>query len=412
MARHAQPPGDGRGSGEPGFPRGDGRGAGGHSHGGPAGPADRRGRLLLAAILVPMALLTCAGLLAFWPAGRDYPVPVQYQAPGGGTATFVTGEVIASQRGPCTGSASRQCLISQVELDGGNLTPLQFGDGPGVPRLAVGDRIRLARITDPATGNPAYLYDDQVRDLPLGLLAAGFAIAVVAVARWRGLAALAGLGIAYGMLVVFVLPALLAGEPALGVGLTASAAILFAVLYLTHGPTARTSAALAGTLLSLVITGVLAAAVTGAARLTGLTSEIVPVVQASAPAVSVSGLVLCGVVIGALGVLNDVTITQASAVWELAAADPHASRGQVFTGAMRIGRDHIASSVYTLVLAYAGSAIPLLLLVSLSGRSVHDIVTGDEIAEEALRSLVGGIGLVASVPVTTALAAAVVLRRR
>jgi uncharacterized membrane protein len=124
--------------------------------------------------------------------------------------------------------------------------------------------------------------------------------------------------------------------------------------------------------------------------------------------VSVSGLLLCGVVIGALGVLNDVTVTQASAVWELRGADPAVPRRRLFGAAMRIGRDHIASSVYTLMLAYAGTAIPLLLMMSLSGRSVHDIATRDEIAEEIVRSLVGGIGLVASVPITTAVAAFVV----
>lgn len=145
-----------------------------------------------------------------------------------------------------------------------------------------------------------------------------------------------------------------------------------------HGPSARTSSALDGTLLSLALTGVLATVVTGATRLTGLSSEVLPTLQAPAPAISVTGLVLCGLVIGALGVLNDVTVTQASAVWELAAADPQASRRTIYASAMRIGRDHISSSVYTLILAYAGSAIPLVLLVSLSGRSVHDIVTGDE----------------------------------
>jgi uncharacterized membrane protein len=303
-------------------------------------------------------------------------------------------------------------VVSQVELADGSRASLEFGDGPGVPRLAAGDRVRLARTVDPQTGATAYLYDDQVRDLPLGLLAVAFAVVVVLVARWRGLAALVGLGVAYGVLVLFVLPALLAGEPALAVGLTGSAAILFAVLYLAHGPSARTSAALAGTLLSLVVTGLLAVFATGAARITGLSSDVLPTVQASAPEVSVGGLVLCGIVIGALGVLNDVTVTQASAVWELAGADPGRPRRRLYASAMRIGRDHIASSVYTLVLAYAGSAIPVLLLVSLSGRSVHDIVTGDEIAEEALRGLVGGIGLVASVPITTALAVAVVASRR
>jgi uncharacterized membrane protein len=338
-------------------------------------------------------------------------VPLQFQQQGGGAATFVTGDVLVSERTTCTGSTTRVCLVSGIRLADGGTTKLEFSEGPNAPRLAAGDRVRLARTTDPS-GAPTYLYDDQVRDLPLGLLALGFAVVVVAVARWRGLAALAGLGVAYGVLVLFVLPALLAGKPALPVGLVASAAILFAVLYLAHGPSARTSAALAGTLLSLLLTGLLAVLATGAAKITGLSSDVLPVVRASAPGVSVSGLVLCGVVIGALGVLNDVTVTQASAVWELAAADRTASGRRLFTAAMRIGRDHIASSVYTLLLAYAGASIPLLLLVSLSGRSVHDIVTGDQVAEEALRTLVGGIGLVAAVPITTALAVTVVSRRR
>jgi uncharacterized membrane protein len=365
-------------------------------------------------LLVPMALLTVAGLVVMWPARVDRPVPPQFASPTGGPVVVATGEVVSVTEGLCEGSGSRRCLISTVRVgsgpDIGTYTRLEYGQGPGVPRLTAGDRIRMVRATDPRTGSPAYLYDDQQRDLPLGLLALAFAVLVVLVARWRGLAALAGLGVAYAVLVFFVLPALLDGKPALAVGLVAGAAILFVVLYLAHGPSARTSAALAGTLLSLGLTGLLAVVATGTARITGLSSEVLPAVQASAPAVSVSGLVLCGVVIGALGVLNDVTVTQASAVWELAAADPQASRSRLFGSAMRIGRDHIASSVYTLVLAYAGSAIPLLLLVSLSGRSVHDIVTGDEVAEEVLRGLVGGIGLVASVPITTALAALVVSR--
>jgi uncharacterized membrane protein len=400
MGRHAEPVSGGHG----------------HGHGGGAGSAGRTGRLVLAALLVPLALLTVAGLVLLRPSHRDYPVPEQFRTPGGGPLQVVTGEVQSVEQGLCAGAERRTCRISQVRLDdgpdAGTTTRLEYGEGPGLPRLTAGDGVRLVRVIDPQTGSPAYVYDDQARDLPLGLLALVFAAVVVAVARWRGLAALAGVGIAYLVLVFFVLPALLAGEPALAVGLVGGAAILFAALYLAHGPSARTSAALAGTLLSLVLTGLLAVAATAAVRITGLSSEVLPVVQASAPEVTVGGLVLCGVIIGALGVLNDVTVTQASAVWELAAVDPGASRARLFTGAMRIGRDHIASSVYTLVLAYAGSAIPLLLLVSLSGRSVHDLVTGDEIAEEALRSLVGGIGLVASVPLTTALAALVVTRGR
>jgi uncharacterized membrane protein len=380
-----------------------------------AGQADRRGWALLAVLLIPLAGATVAGLVLLWPGRQHYPVPPQFQAPGGAAVVFVEGTVTALVAAPCRGDPSRNCRDITVHLDTGpdqgTITDLQYGAGPGAPPLRVGERIRLARATDPSTGAPTYLYDDIVRDLPLGLLAGVFALIVVLVAGWRGLAALAGLGVAYAVLVFFLLPALLAGKPALPVGLTAAAAILFVVLYVAHGVSVRTSAALLGTLLSLALTGGLAVAATGAVRITGLSSDVVTAVQTSAPAVSMSGLLLCGVVIGALGVLNDVTVTQASAVWELHGTAPGLPRRRLYRAAMRIGRDHIASSVYTLVLAYAGSAIPLLLLVGLSGRSVHDIVTGDEIAEEVVRTLVGAVGLVASVPITTAVAAYLVARR-
>jgi uncharacterized membrane protein len=387
-----------------------------HSHRHEPGHADRRGRGLLAASLIPLALATVVGLVLLWPAHRHYPVPVQFQAVGGRAVVFVPGTVTAATTAACRTDPAQRCAEATVRLDDGpefgTTTTLAFGAGPGSPRLAVGDRVRLARTADPATGAVNYLYDDVLRGTPLGVLAGVFAVVVVLVARWRGLAALAGLGVAYAVLAFFLLPALLAGESPVAVALTAAAAILFVVLYLAHGPSARTSTALLGTLASLGLTGALAVAVTATAKLTGLSSDVVTAVQTSAPAVSVSGLVLCGVVIGALGVLNDVTVTQASAVWELHEVDPAAPRRRVYRAAMRIGRDHIASSVYTLVLAYAGSSIPLLLLVSLSGRSVSDIVTGDEIAEELVRGLVGGVGLVAAVPITTAVAVYVVGRQR
>ena len=117
---------------------------------------------------------------------------------------------------------------------------------------------------------------------------------------------------------------------------------------------------------------------------------------------------LCGIIIAGLGVLNDVTITQASAVWELYELSPGMSARRLFTGAMRIGRDHIASTVYTLVLAYAGAALPVILLFTLAGRQVGDVVTTEQVAEEVVRTLVGSIGLVLAVPLTTALAAVVV----
>jgi uncharacterized membrane protein len=371
---------------------------------------------LLAALLVPLAVATVAGLALLWPAHRGYPVPIQFSGPDGGRARFVTGRVDVVETKPCASDQSLRCVDASIRLDSGpdagTFTTLETGQGPGAVRLAAGERVRLAVSADPRSGAGTYTFVDIVRTLPLGLVAVLFVVAVTAVARWRGLAALLGLGVSYGVLALFVLPALLAGESPLLVGLVAGSTILFAVLYLAHGPSARTSIALLGTLISLVLAAVLAAVFTTGAHLTGLSSDAAVALQTAAPQVSFTGLVLCGVVVGALGVLNDVTVTQASAVWELRAADPAARAGQLYRAAMRIGRDHIASSVYTLVLAYAGSALPLLLLVSLAQQPLGDVLTSDEIGSELLRGLVGGTALVASVPITTALAAWFAVRSR
>jgi uncharacterized membrane protein len=344
-----------------------------------------------------------------WPGHRSYPIPVQFAGPNGTRPQFATGAVQSVTEGPCRTDPKTVCRTASVRLtsgpDAGSYTSLVFGLLPGAVRLEAGERVRLAVSTDPTSGGSAYEFVDILRGVPLGLVVGLFVVVVVLVARWRGLAALLGLGVAYAVLVWFVVPALLAGRSPLAVGLVAGSAILFAVLYLAHGPSAATSTALAGTLLSLALAGALAAVFTAGMHLTGLSSDVAVALQTAAPQVSFPGLVLCGVVIGALGVLNDVTVTQASAVWELHAASPGVSRRRLFGSAMRIGRDHIASSVYTLVLAYAGSALPLLLLLDLSRQPAGMVLTGDEVAAELLRALVGATALVASVPITTALAA-------
>jgi uncharacterized membrane protein len=355
------------------------------------------------------------GLVALWPGHRVYPVPVQFSGPDGARPQFVTGSVDAVEDGPCGSDRRAVCRQASVRLlggaDAGSYTTVEFGRGPGSIRLEKGERVRLAVTAGPDGGGPEYSFVDIVRGVPLALVAGLFVVAVLLVARWRGVAALLGLGVAYGVLVWFAVPALLAGRSPLAVGLVAGSTILFAVLYLAHGPSARTSTALLGTLVSLLLAGGLAAAFTASTHLTGLSSDVVVALQTAAPHVSFPGLVLCGVVVGALGVLNDVTVTQASAVWELHAADPATGARRLFASAMRIGRDHIASSVYTLVLAYAGSALPLLLLVNLSRQPLGMVLTGDEVAAELLRGLIGATALVASVPITTALAAALVTGR-
>jgi uncharacterized membrane protein len=242
-------------------------------------------------------------------------------------------------------------------------------------------------------------------------LALLFAVVVVAVGRWRGLAALVGLVITAVVLVRFAIPAILDGESPVAVALVSSAAIIFVVIYVAHGLSPRTTTALLGTLAGLGLTAVLAAAFVAASHLTGLSSEETTSLQTAVGDVPLQGIVLAGVIIGSLGVLNDVTVTQASAVWEIHAANPERPRRDVYRAGMRVGRDHIASTVYTLVLAYVGASLPLLLLFSVANQRLSSILTGDLVAQEIVRALVGSVGLVATVPITTALAAFVVAAR-
>jgi uncharacterized membrane protein len=160
-----------------------------------------------------------------------------------------------------------------------------------------------------------------------------------------------------------------------------------------------------GTLASLGLTGLLALLFVEATRFTGLSSEEATFLQVSANQINLEGLLLGGIIIGTLGVLDDVTITQASAVWELRVANPAYSVRKLYQSALRIGHDHIAATVNTLVLAYVGASLPLMIVFTISNRSLGSILTTEVIAEEVVRTLVGSIGLVASVPITTALAA-------
>jgi len=286
----------------------------------------------------------------------------------------------------------------------GASTLLESSPGPGQPKFAAGDKIRVTRQVDDQ-GATSYAFYDFERGWQLVALAIVFAVVIVAVARWRGLLALVGLVVAFAVLVVFLLPALRDGAPAVPVALVASAAILYAVIYLAHGVSLRTSAALLGTLSSLLLAAGLSWTAIELAHLTGLSDEQNATVSAYLGSVSISGLLLAGFIIGSLGVLNDVTVTQASTVFELAHLGGNTSRRAIFLGAIRVGRDHIASTVYTLVLAYAGSSLPLLLLFSVADRSLSDVLTGESVAIEIARSAVGGIALALSVPLTTAIAA-------
>jgi uncharacterized membrane protein len=378
---------------------------------------------IIVALLAAIGVAVIAGAVWLWPSRQHVDIPMPFQNASGGAVSTQSGHVVSSGLGDC-GSASAsqvitsapqagtpgsgQCVETLVAIDSGPNaganTLLEFSPGPGQPQFAAGDHIRVSRQVDDK-GATSYAFYDFERGWPLVGLAIAFAVVIVAVARWRGLLAMVGIVVAFLVLVVFLLPALRDGAPAVPVALVASAAILYAVIYLAHGVSLRTSAALLGTLSSLLLAAGLSWGAIQLTHLTGLSDEQNSTVSAYLGSVSISGLLLAGFIIGSLGVLNDVTVTQASTVFELAHVGGDTSRGAIFLSAIRVGRDHIASTVYTLVLAYAGSSLPLLLLFSVANRSLGDVLSSESVAIELVRSAVGGIALALSVPLTTAIAA-------
>lgn len=382
--------------------------------------ARRRANLLLTAILVPVAVLTLVGLVLLWPSGDRSGVTIADPYATAEGVTFDTGQVQRVGIEDCPSSAatvaaggqSQQCQVAFTMPDaGGSVIPVEVTpEIAQVNAVEAGDTIRYLNLEQVIQGNAAslYVFVDFVRTAPIALLAVLYAVVVVAVARWRGLRAMIGLLGAYVVMAQFMLPGLVEGKPPLLLGLVGSAVIMFGVLYFAHGFSSRTSTALLGTLFGLGVTALLGAWATDAAFLTGVGDDNSYQLINASDSISISGIIMCGLIISGLGVLNDVTITQSSAVWELYELAPNTTARRLFSGAMRIGRDHIASTVYTIAFAYAGAALPVLLLVSLYERPLIDTLTSGELAEEIVRTLVGSVGLVLAIPMTTAVAVLVV----
>jgi uncharacterized membrane protein len=396
----------------------------GHSH-----RADRRGdgfevargpRIVLLTSLLLAALASVIGVVALWPSSADVDEvvdAVQFAAPG---VTFPTAVVDAVQptcpraeNGGVGGGGADCGGVEVVVRDGagrGDRATVQVAPQVTDSGLEAGDDVRLQRTPAPEGDDATYAYFGTERSTPLLVMTLAFVLLVLVVARWRGLFALVGLVFSGLVIWKFMLPALLTGESGLLVGLSGSAAIMFVVLYLTHGPSMRTSAALAGTLAGVLVTAGIGVVAVDAARLTGVEDESAGILSTFVGDLSFHSLLACATIVAGLGVLNDVTITQASSVWEIRDAAPTMSRAGVFASGMRIGRDHIASTIYTIVFAYAGSALAVLLILQLYGLPVGDLLTTEEIGEELVRTLASGIGLVLAVPLTTAISALTVPR--
>ena len=365
----------------------------------------RRAFTLVAAAL---AVATLAGLVLLWPGEVDS------QIAQGIAVESETATVERVEEGACAGFSGQDCQLATARIETGPETgkevEVQLGGGGLDPDVDPGDKVRLAKAPEPPPGSEAVagtgytLYDFERRG-PMLLLAGLFVLVVLAFARWRGALSLAGLAVSLALVLVFVVPAILDGKEPLLVAVVGSLAIALITIPLAHGLGPKSLAALLGTAVSLVLTALLALLFTNLTHLTGLASEEAIFLQVGNADVSLQGLLLAGMVIGALGVLDDVTISQASTVLALRRADVTLGFRRLFGMALNVGRDHVSATVNTLVLAYVGASLPILLLFSAADLGVSEAANLEVVAKEIVATLVGSIGLIAAVPLTTALAA-------
>jgi uncharacterized membrane protein len=363
---------------------------------------------LLLAVVGVLVLAVLAGAVVLWPSGQ------LAEPAGGGQADptrLVPGTLTSVQTVPCQeaepGLQGSTCIKVRARLEGGKEVEFDTTDPTG-DTFRTGQRVRVSILEQ--AGQPTfYNLRDLERGRPMVALAALFVLAVVAFGRWQGVRSLVGLVCSFAVILGFVVPAILRGRAPVPVALVGAMAIMLVSLYLAHGTGRKTTAAVVGTALAVGLTAVLSAGFVELASLTGLASQEALNASFQVGGISLRGLLLAGIILGGLGVLDDVTVSQASVVFELRRADPAAGFGELTRSALAVGRDHVSASVNTLFLAYAGASLPLLVLFVSGGGALATVVTAEAVAVEVVRTLCGSVGLIAAVPLTTLLAASLAL---
>jgi uncharacterized membrane protein len=367
---------------------------------------------LFTAVAAALALATAVGLAVLWPGDVETPLAEAF------AVDTQRAEVRRVEERLCPNFTQQTCQLVTVRLesgpDAGNDARLQLSASGLDPDLDPGDEIRVAKGPDARPGSEGlvgtgYTFNDFERRGPMLLLATIFVAVVLLFARLRGALSLAGLAVSIAIVLLFVVPAILDDKSPLAVAVVGSLAVALITIPLAHGGGPKSLSALLGTAASLLLTAGLAVLFTELTHLTGLSSEEAAFLQLGQADLSLDGLLLAGIVIGALGVLDDVTISQASTVLALRQANPSLRFRELFGRALQVGRDHVSATVNTLVLAYMGAALPILLLFSATELGVSDAVNFEIVAKEIVATLVGSIGLIAAVPITTALAAVLAL---
>lgn len=309
--------------------------------------------------------------------------------------------------------------VLYVTVQGGDYAGMQFEIEYGTRQIRhqpiqieVGDRLMVTVSTLP-DGTISAHFTDFYRRNSLLLLFGIFTAASILISGWKGIRSLIGILLSLAVIILVILPGIQSGRDPLSVSILGALFFIGLSLYIVYGWTVKTHAAVMGSYLALAITGILAYFFVNHARLTGYGDEnMFYITQLTQNQLNVRSLLLAGVLIGTLGVLDDLVISQASAVFELFRNNPEQTFGSLFRSAMNIGQDHIAATVNTLVLAYAGASLPMLLLFSFRNVDYGLAINLEFIAEEIVRTMVGSLGLFAAVPITTALAALIAVKYR
>ncbi len=359
-------------------------------------------------------LATILGVVLLWPTGEGQREATERAESIGLGSERLSATVETVEDSPCTYETDdnpQTCRAMSVELHEGDeagavvaLPMINLSTGLIPPDVSVGDQIVVGY--EPTTNT--YFFADQDRRAVLGWLVALFAVVVIGLGRFRGGLALVAMAATIVVLVGFVAPSVLDGHDPLLVAVVAASAIAFVSLYLTHGFGPTTTVALAGTLAALGLTLGLSWVFFELANFSGLATDEGFTLPFIAQDLDLASLLLGGAVLGALGALDDVTVTQVATVAELHYRSPKLSTRELVVSGVRVGREHIASTVNTLLLAYAGASMPILLIIAASNQSMSMAANSELVAVEIVRTLCGSIGLVAAVPITTALAAVVV----
>lgn len=273
----------------------------------------------------------------------------------------------------------------------------------------VGDEILISQATDGE--NEIYYIIDYVRTKSLAVLFLIFVILAVLIGRKQGFLALVSMALSFLIIFIYLLPQIQQGKDPIITAIISSMLIIPITFYLSHGFNKKTTIAIVGTVIALIITGILSVIFSNLTHLSGADSEEILFLQGANNTIyNLKGLLLAGILIGTLGIMDDITISQTSIVYQLHDLKNDISTGELFKRSLQLGRDHIASMINTLILVYAGASMPLLLLFINESRSFSEIISLEVVATEVVRTLVGSIGLILAVPITTYLSCHLVKR--